>query len=377
MQTICSRCILDTTVPELFFDNQGVCQYCHIHDELEKQYPSGEQGKKNLDSLLAKIKKSGKNKKHDCILGVSGGTDSTYTLYQAVKCGLRPLAVHFDNGWDSHQAVKNIKNTCRILNVDLYTYVVDWEEFKDLQISFLKASTPDAEIPTDVGIHAVLIKTAAREGVKYILNGHSFRAEGVSPLGWTYMDGKYINAVQKIFGHQRLKTFPNFTVYDVIYYNFIRGIRVVPFLNYFHYVKEEVKPILEKEVDWKYYGGHHHESIYTKFFQSYLLPQKFKIDKRKTELSALVRIGAITREAALAEIAKEKYPYEPEVVDYTINKLGLKKSEFEIIFNLPIKRFMDYPTYFPLMKLMKLPIGIACRLNILPRLLYLKYLGVS
>lgn len=372
---VCSRSLLDTTIPGIRFDEKGVSQFCNIYDELEKLYPLGKEGETALQKLIRKIKLTGKNNKYDCILGVSGGTDSMYTLYQAVKSGLRPLAVHFDNGWNSKIAVKNIKSGCEKLNVDLYTYVVDWEEFKDLQISFLKASTPDGEIPTDVGIHATLIKTAAAENVKYVLNGHSFRTEFVMPIGWTYMDGKYIRSVQKKFGKKSLKTFPNFTIYDMIWYNIIKGIKVVPFLNFFNYEKEKVRGLLEKELGWEYYGGHHHESTYTHFFQSYYLPKKFDIDKRKTELTAMVLSGHATRENALKEIENNPYHFEQEVVDYAIGKLGLSKNEFEQIMNLPKKSFNDYPTYFPVIKALKPLIKLASDFNLIPRLLYFKFLG--
>ncbi|MBL4656455.1 MAG: N-acetyl sugar amidotransferase [Flavobacteriales bacterium] len=374
MNTLCSKCVLDTTVPELTFDQNGECQYCKVYDELDKLYPLNEEGAGKLRALVERIKRSGANKEYDCVLGVSGGTDSTYTLYQCVQLGLRPLAVHFDNGWNTKLAVKNIKKTCAHLDVDLVTYVVDWEEFKDLQISFLKASTPDAEIPTDIGIHATLIRIADEEGLKYVLNGHSFRTEGVSPIGWTYMDGKYIKAVQKKFGSFKLNSFPNYTITDLIRHNFIKRIKVVPILNYFDYDKASAKKLLLNELDWEYSGGHHHESVYTKFFQSYLLPQKFKIDKRKTEYSAMILSGHISREEALKELENNAYPYDQEVVDYTINKLGLSAEEFEKILDSPVKGFKDYPTYYPLIKAMKIPIKIACDLNILPKLLYSKFL---
>lgn len=370
---ICTRCILDTTVPEIEFDEKGVCNYCKLHDVLDIEYPKGKKQKELLDKILKKIKKDGKNKKYDCIVGVSGGTDSSYTLYQAVKHGLRPLAVHFDNGWNSEIAVSNIKNICTKLKVDLYTYVVDWEEFKNLQISFLKAAVPDAEIPTDVGIHALLIKIAKKEGVKYVLNGHSFRAEGISPVGWTYMDGHYINSVQRKFSKIKLRSYPNFTMFDLVRYNFINKVQVIPFLNYVDYSKEEAKKILTKETGWKYYGGHHHESTFTYFFQSYYLPKKFNIDKRKTELSALIRDNKITRDKALSEIKNKPYSYDQKIVSYTISKLGLSVDDFEKIMKSKNKSFKDYPTYYPYMRLFRFPIKTAYKLNIIPKLLYLKF----
>ena len=225
-QRICVRCVADETIPGIYFDENGVCNYCHIHDAMEQEYPQGKKAQKELKALVRRIKLSGKGRKYDCIVGVSGGRDSTYLLYVAVKLGLRPLAVHFDNGWNSALAVTNIKNILTKLKVDLETLVVDWAEFKDLQRSFLLASVSDAEIPTDVGIFGTLHRVAAKEGIKYILNGHSFRTEGVMPIGWTYMDGRYIKSVQKQFGTQKLKTFPNFNLWDMFYYTFIRKIKM-------------------------------------------------------------------------------------------------------------------------------------------------------
>lgn len=373
MNTICSRCILDTTVPEIEFDKEGVCNYCKLQEVLEKEYPQGKEAEKNLEQLLREIKEKGKNKQYDCIIGVSGGTDSSYMLYLAVKNGLRPLAVHFDNGWNSEIAVSNIKNLCSKLNIDLDTYVVDWEEFKNLQISFLKASVPDAEIPTDVGILGALFRAAEKEKIGYIFNGHSFRTEGIAPVGWTYMDGRYINSVQKRYGTVKLKSFPNFTLWHLFYYTFIKPIKIIPFLNYFDYTKEKAQKILSKEVRWRNYGGHHHESIYTQFFQSYYLPKKFNIDKRKRELSAKIRSKVLNREKALVEIQRNPYRYDPEIVEYAINKLGLSKKEFYEILKAKNKSFKKYPTYYSFMTFFKFPIKMAYRLNIIPKLLYLKY----
>ena len=201
---ICTRCVSDTTIPGIRFDAAGVCNYCHVHDEMDRKYPLGEKGKEELRRKVAEIKRRGRKKKYDIVVGVSGGRDSTYALYQAVELGLRPLAVHFDNGWNSEIAVTNIKNATTKLGVDLHTHVADWEEFKELQISFLKASVSDAEIPTDVAIHGTLHQVAAKEGIRYLVFAHSFRTEGIMPIGWTYMDGRYINSVQRRFGRSRL-----------------------------------------------------------------------------------------------------------------------------------------------------------------------------
>ncbi|HRG53586.1 MAG TPA: N-acetyl sugar amidotransferase [Bacteroidia bacterium] len=374
MSKICTRCILDTTVADIWFDDKGECKYCKINDEMEKDHPLGPESDLKLKAIIEQIKKDGKGLQYDCIAGTSGGRDSTYTLLKAIELGLRPLAVHFDNGWNTEISVKNIKKTCEKLNIPLYTVVADWEEFKDLQVSFLKASTPDSDIPTDYAIYSVLFDVAAKEGVKYILNGHSFRTEGTSPISWTYMDGRYLKAVHRRFGKvKKIRSFPVLTLPRLLYYAFVKRIKDVRVLEYMDYNKKEVDKVLTEKLDWEYYGGHHHENVYTKFFQSYYLPKKFNIDKRKTELSALVRSGQITREEALREINSSHYQYDPSVVEYAINKLGLTKEEFDKIMNSPNKTHDDYPNYLPLIKAMKFPIKIATKLKLLPHILYLKY----
>ncbi len=370
----CSKCILDTTIKDIVFDENGICNYCKIHDAMEKKYPLGSAGQQKLEQIVKRIKRDGAGREHDCIVGLSGGRDSTYTLYMAKKLGLKPLAVHFDNGWNSDIAVSNIKKATSKMNVDLHTVVADWEEFRDLQISFLKASVPDAEVPTDWVIYSTLFKVAAEEGIKYVLQGHSFRTEGTSPISWTYMDGRYVRSVHRIFGQKKqIKSFPIMMMTELLYYLFVKRISEVRLLEYVMYNKKDVDELLKNELGWQFYGGHHHESVYTEFFQSYLLTKKFGIDKRKTELSALVRSGQLNREQALSEISSQPYPYNPDVVSYCIKKLGLSQAEFEAIFSQKPKSFGDYPTYYPLIQSMRIPIRLACHLHILPQIVYLKY----
>lgn len=369
---ICSRCISDTSIPGIRFDNRGICNFCKAHDELGKQFPLNESGQRKLNKLLDRIKTKGKNKKYDCIAGVSGGTDSTYCLYVAKKLGLRPLAVHLDNGWDSEIAVNNMQKTTAELGVDLRTITCDWDEFKDLQISFLKASVSDVEIPTDIAIISTLFQVAVKEGVHYVLNGHSFRMEGLSPTGWTYMDGAYIRSVHKSFGGTKLRRFPNLTISALLYYVLVKRIQYVPLLQYIDYRKEDAKKILEAELDWADYGGHHLESIYTRFTINSLLPKKFNIDKRIVEYSAYIRSGQMTREQALKEL-EQPLPEDDEIVKYVIERLGLSDEEFEQILSSEPKTFLDYPTYYPIIRASRVPIKLACMLNLLPHIFYEKY----
>src|ERR1035437_2295336 len=371
---ICTRCILDSGIQDIWFDEKGECKYCYIHDEMEKTHQPGIKLNKEFQKKIRKIRHEGSSKKYDCIAGVSGGRDSTYTLLTAVRLGLRPLAVHFDNGWNSDISVQNIKKACEKLNVDLFTVVADWEEFKDLQVSFLKASIPDADVPTDYAIYSVLYHIANKEGVRYILNGHSFRTEGTSPISWTYMDPLYVKSVHKRFGKiKKFKSFPHMTFLKLQYYLWVKRIREIRLMEFIDYRKNEVDAILTKELDWQYYGGHHHENLYTRFFQSYYLPKKFNIDKRKTELSALIRSGQISREEALNVIQTNPYQVDPNLVKYTLSKLGISDKEWEIIMNSPNKSHDDYPTYLPVIRSLKWFIKITVKLKLLPQILYLKY----
>ena len=371
----CSRCLYDSSIPEIIFNEMGVCNFCITHDELEKQYPLNEIGQKKFDRLIKKVKKSGYRKKYDCIIGISGGKDSTYTLYKSVQLGLRPLAVHFDNGWNSEIAVNNIQKVVKKYDIDLVTVVADWEEFKDLQLSFLKASVSDAEIPTDVAFHGALIDVAAKEKLKYIFIGHSFRTEGIVPKGWTYMDGKYVASVHKKFGKVKIKSFSNLTLLRFIYFNIIKQIKIIPFLNYMNYDKEIMGKEIEKTMDWVDYGGHHFENIYSKFFHYHFLPKKFGIDKRKLVLSAKIRSLKITKKEAVEELQKKPIKEDPELIKYTISKLGLTDYEYQKILQAPIKTFNDYPTYYNWIIFFKLPLKFLFKIGILPKLLYYKFVA--
>jgi N-acetyl sugar amidotransferase len=366
----CSRCLLDETVPELTINDKGCCQYCDIYDRLCKNYPEGEKGQEQWNKILTEIKST--KGKYDCIVGISGGVDSTYTLLQAKKLGLNPLAVHCDTGWNTKAAVMNIKNACSKLNVELVTLVVDWEEYRDLLRSFLRASTPDADIPADMAALATLFKVAGKYKIKHILNGHSFRTEFMTPVGWTYYDGQYIKSVQKQFGNKKLKKFPNFTIAHYIRHVIIRRTKIVQFLNYIDYSKEMAKEVLVKELDWKDPGGHHHENSFTHFFQSYYLPTKFNIDKRKVKLSADVLSGRKTRENALDEL-KIDYPVDMEIVNYVIKKLQLSQEEFNQIMNKKPKSFFDYKTNANFISNVWWGIELLYKIGIVQDLIYHKY----
>jgi N-acetyl sugar amidotransferase len=347
---ICTKTVMDTIGdPDITFDENGVCNYYHeFKAKLAVRVPPVEEGKKQLQAIVEKIKKDGQGRKYDCLIGVSGGVDSTYVAYLVKELGLRPLAVHLDNGWNSELAVKNIENILNKLGIDLYTEVLDWNEFRDLQLSFLKASTPDGEIPTDHAIVTVMYTVAAKHGIKYIISGQNFRNEGMLPPSWArgYLDWKYIRSVQKIFGSQKLRTFPHLTVPQFIYYNTIKGIKNISLLNYIDFNKAEAMKIIQEKLGWQYYGGKHYESIYTRFYQAYILPRKFRIDKRKPHLTCLmISTGEVTREQAL-EILKMPTA-DPKLMEddkeYVIKKLGITPQDFDNIMNAPVKSIEDYP----------------------------------
>jgi len=375
-ERVCSRCVCDTTIPGIEFDEHSICNFCHEYDERNSTYPAGNKGEKHLELILRKIRESGRGKEYDCVIGVSGGTDSTYCLYLAKKWNLRPLAVHFDNGWNSETAVSNIKKALTKLDIDLDTWVADWEEFKDLQIAFLKASVPDADIPTDIAIQSVLYKKATQEGIKYILNGSNFRTEGNQPPAWGYGDGKYILSVYKQYGKQvHLNNYPNRLLTDILWCNFIKKIRLVKPLYYVDYRKTEAMRILNEELGWQYYGGHHYENLYTRFVHGYYLPKKFGIDKRKIEYSALIRSQQMHRDIAKQKL--QKLPYEKATIDedlkYIQRKLDFTQEEFEGIMSAKPKMFIDYKTYYPIIMELRHIIGIAHRLNIYPDKIIGKY----
>jgi N-acetyl sugar amidotransferase len=364
---------MDDTVSSIKFDENGVCNYCKKHDALLKNYPQDEQDRNRLrEELIANIKRSGKNKRYDCIVGISGGTDSTYTLLLAKQAGLRPLAVFFDNGWSTEISVSNIKNAVQKLGVDLFTYVVNWEEYRRLQVAFLKASVPCLDVPSDVAIMGTLYKLAIKEGVKYILSGASFITEGIVPIEWSYIDGMYVKTVNRKFTHQRLKSYPGVSLANVFINTFVRKIRVVPFTNFYSYDKAVARGILEKELGWKYYGGHHYENIYSHWAFGWYTPNKFGFDKRKVSLSGPVRSGKLSREAALAEISQEP-PVSPEITEYVIKKLQITQEEFDGIMQAPNKSFKDYRTSYPLLMKFRFLLKAAVKMNLITSVAYYKY----
>lgn len=344
----CRRCVLDTTVGDITFDESGICNYCHSYDAIIKTVPEGEAATQKLNEIIEKIKREGRGQEYDCIIGISGGVDSTYLADLVIKNGLRPLAVHVDTGWNSEIATQNIQKLVEILDIDLMTFVIDWQEMKDLQLSFFKASLPDCDIPQDHVFPAVLHKLAKKYNIKSIISGHNIVTEFILPRNWSYNsnDLEHILDVHKKFGTKKLSKYPKYSFVDKIKYHHINKIRSVRLLYYVPYNKDEVKDYIIEKLGWKDYGGKHFESRFTKFFQSYYLPTKFGFDKRKAHLSNLIISGQTSKEEALKELAIPSYDIKDlgEDLDYITRKLGVSIEEWEEIMKRPPLKHHDYRT---------------------------------
>lgn len=343
----CRRCLMDTSDPEIVFDSHGHCNHCN--EFLNKKINWAYQGSSSdiaLKQLTEEIKNAGKGNKYDCVVGMSGGADSCYTAYLCHQLGLRALLVHMDNGWDSETSVKNIETMCRTFNFDYESHVLDWSEFRDVQLSHLKASVPEIETPTDIAILEYLHQSAARHNIKHIVMGGNYITEGILPKSWHYnaKDSTYSRAIQKRFGSQQIKNFPSFNFWQELWYKFFKRIKIVYVLNLVPYNKQSAIATLQK-LGWKDYGEKHHESFYTRIVQSYILPVKFNIDYRKATLSNKVCTGVMSREEALALL--KLLPFNEtkieEDIAYVCKKLGISLGEFKEIMALPPLTYKDYP----------------------------------
>ena len=334
---------------DVYFDEKGICNYYYEYKQAEaEQVLQGMAGKEKLDHLTAQIKRAGKGKAYDCLIGLSGGVDSTYVAWLVKQLGLRPLAVHLDNGWDSELAVKNVENIINKLGIDLFTLVVNWEEFKDIQLAYLKASVVDIEVVSDHAIFATMYKLAKDKNIGYIISGTNVVTEHIMPPSWLYkkMDFTNLKDIHSQYGSVKLKTYPTFDFKKYVYYSAILKLTPISILNYVPYNKKEIKELIKKELDWRDYGGKHYESAFTKFYQAYILTQKFKIDKRKAHLSTLICSQQITKDEALKEL--ELPLYDPAQLksdkEYVCKKFGLTEKEFEDIMKLPVRKHEEFKT---------------------------------
>jgi N-acetyl sugar amidotransferase len=370
---ICSRCIYDERVASIVFDEQGVCNYCKQVDALIDSYGTGnEKGDAALAKIVSQIKEAGKGKKYDCIVGVSGGTDSSYMLYWAIQNGLRPLAVHYDNTWNTAIATENIRKVLQVLDVDLYTHVIDNKESDDIFKSFFIAGVPEIEAATDLALAETMNRAAAKYGVKYVLEGHSFVTEGISPLGKNYFDGKYIAAIHSKFGKKKMVSYPLMTFSKFLKAAMFYRIKKIRPFWYMAYNKEDAQEFLKKEFDWKYYGGHHLENRMTAFFHTIYCPQKFETDFRNNTLAALVRNGQMSRAEAWKIYNTSPEP-EPELLNYFKKRLGLSDEEYEAKMKEKPRFWWEFPTYKRRFELLRPLFFVLAKANLVPMSFYLKY----
>lgn len=352
-QTIieCKHCVLDThDDPNIKFDENGVCHYCNNY---KKQFIDNALTPEKKDSILKNqlnLFKKFKKGQYDSILGVSGGVDSTYAAYICKQLGLNPLLVHFDNGWNSELAVSNIEQITKNTGFDLYTYVVDWPEFRDLQLSYIKASVLDWEIPTDHGFYALLYQLANKFNIKYIITGHNHQTEAILPptMRHSKMDVANILDIHHQYGSLKLKTFPLLTFWKYIYYQQVKKIERFNILEFIdEYDKDKAKEIIINKMGWRDYGGKHYESIFTRFYQGYVLKEKFGFEKRKAHLANLICSGQMSKIEAKLELEKPLYDHNVYTMDreFVLKKLGLSEQDFIKIMNEPVRSHLEFKSY--------------------------------
>jgi N-acetyl sugar amidotransferase len=363
---------MDTSDSAITFDGRGICDHCRTFETtIKPNWHTDERGRRELDRLVAKIKEAGKGREFDCIIGVSGGIDSSYLTYVAkAEFALRPLVFHVDAGWNSQEAVNNIERLIECLDLDLYTHVIDWEEMRDLQLAFFKSGVPHIDTPQDHAFFATMYNFALENDVRYILTGANYSTECVrNPLEWMYYqsDSIQLRDIHRCFGTRPLVTFPVTSIlFHKVYLPYIKGIKVVRPLNYVPYVKKDAINLLSEKIGWQPYPQKHFESRFTRFYEGYWLPMKFGYDTRRVQFSSLVLTGQMTREEALEKLEKPAYDREmiAHDLEYVATKLGISVEELNGYFKAPNKTFRDYRSQHsiyavgaPVMRLLGLELG--------------------
>lgn len=369
----CARCIYDASIPGISFDAQGICSYCRQYEELNRDYPTGAEGRRILEETAERAKADGRGKPYDVVIGVSGGCDSSYMLHFARKeLGLRVLAAHFDNTYNSRIAVENIQRMLDALDIDLYTHVVDNAEYQRIYRSFFLSSVPEIDTATDIALAAVHYMAAAKHGVKWIWEGHSFRTEGISPPGWFYMDSKYVRTIHRKYGDGRIKTLPELNLGRWLKWMVVDGIRKFRPLYYLDYNKEATKRFLADSYGWQWYGGHHMENRTAYFANNYYLPRKFGIDLRFSEYSALVRSGQLNRDDARAMITEPK-PFDEGILTEIKQRVGFDDAEWERVMTMPLSHYTQHKTYKQTFERLRPLFFSLYKLGYVTRSFYMKY----
>jgi len=356
---MCSRCVMDSSDPKIVFDSDGVCNHCHQFDEVTRKnwFPDGE-GARRLEVILDRIRSEGRKNEYDCIIGLSGGVDSSYLALKVKQWGLRPLVVHVDAGWNSELAVANIEKIVKYCGYDLHTQVMNWEEMRDLQLAYLRSGVANQDVPQDHAFFASMYHFAMRNNIKYIFSGGNIATESVFPRAWhgSAMDAINLRAIHKKFGKQPLTTYKTISFFQYyIYYPMIKGMRTILPLNYLPYDKESAIAELQETVGWRTYGRKHGESLFTKLFQNYVLPRKFGYDKRRPHFSSLIMSGQMSRETALEKLNEPLYdPAELEIdLDFLCKKLRISRSEFEELMQGQPHHYSDFPNWEGRYKVLK------------------------
>jgi hypothetical protein len=370
---ICSRCIYDERVSVISFDGEGVCNYCRQVEMLVRTFGTGtEAGKSRIAGIVREIRRAGRGRRYDCVIGVSGGTDSSFLVDWAVGQGLRPLAVHYDNTWNTAVATQNIRKVLDGTGVDLFTHVVDNREVDDIFRSFFLAGVPEIEAATDLGYAYTLRRAAAAHGISAILEGHSFVAEGITPLGRNYFDGQYIRSIHRRFGARPMRTYPLMTFSRFLKSAIVDRPKFIRPLWYLAYSKEEAQDLLRSRYGWEYYGGHHLENRMTAFCHGVYLPGKFAADMRNNTLSARVRNGTLDRASAWAQYNSPPV-VERQLVEYFRKRLGFTEAEYREIMAQPPMNWRQYPTYKKRFERLRPLFALLAKADLVPMSFYLKY----
>ena len=369
----CSRCIYDDQISAITFDEHGVCNYCHQIDNLKSMYLTGSHGGEHaLQEVVQRIKRSGRNRQYDCVVGVSGGTDSSYLLMKAVEWGLRPLAVHYDNTWNTATATRNIALVTRALGVDLHTHVVNNRIVDDIKLAFMRAGVREFDADTDIAFVQVLRQAAADHRIEHILEGHSFLAEGLTPVGANYLDGSYVASVHDAFGTGDRESFPNMLFADFMKWALVYRQKFIRPLWYLDYDKSDAQAELSSKTGWMNYGGHHLENRASSFAHEVWLPQRFGIDYRNLTLAASVRRGTLDRDEAIRRY-EQPVVADRRLVKYVKSRLWLNDADYESLLTGPQRTWRDFDTYKSRFEKMRPVFYLMAKANLVPMSFYLKY----